>query len=139
MSQVPRGFRNNNPLNIKRSFNGWLGKVTPSQDPIFETFTSMIMGIRAAMINLRSHILVDEKNHHQTTLEDEIKRWAPPAENDSAKYIAFVCAKTQMEASSIIQFHNKELVCNLIWAMSFYENGQELPLSLFQQAYELIS
>nr|WP_259344128.1 hypothetical protein [Vibrio harveyi] len=31
-SQLNRGIRNNNPLNIRISGNAWTGKVTPSKD-----------------------------------------------------------------------------------------------------------
>lgn len=54
---IPRGIRNNNPLNIKIG-NNWLGEVTDPTDPIFEQFVSMKYGLRAAFIILRRYIRV---------------------------------------------------------------------------------
>ena len=38
---LPRGYRNNNPLNIRYSRNNtWIGKVTPNTDGAFEQLLS---------------------------------------------------------------------------------------------------
>ena len=43
---IPRGIRNNNPLNI-RIGNQWLGERANPNDPAFEQFVAMEYGIRA--------------------------------------------------------------------------------------------
>ena len=43
-----RGFRNNNPLNIRHGVSRWVGRAKEQNDPDFVTFTSMPMGYRAA-------------------------------------------------------------------------------------------
>ena len=52
---IPRGIRNNNPLNI-RIGNTWLGEVADPSDPSFEQFVSMQYGVRAACVLLRRYI-----------------------------------------------------------------------------------
>ena len=56
MEQTTRGIRNNNPLNIKFvKRNKWTGRVPEEQktDPLFEEFTDMVYGLRAAIVLLR--------------------------------------------------------------------------------------
>ena len=43
-----RGFRNNNPLNIRHGISRWVGRAKVQNDPDFVTFTSISMGYRAA-------------------------------------------------------------------------------------------
>ena len=38
---IPRGYRNNNPLNIRISSSNWLGKVSPNTDGPFEQFSDI--------------------------------------------------------------------------------------------------
>ncbi len=54
-SQLNRGIRNNNPLNIRISNNAWTGKVTPSKDKAFETFSHSKYGFRAATKLIRNY------------------------------------------------------------------------------------
>ena len=52
---VPRGIRNNNPLNIVKGQN-WKGERHPQTDRRFEEFESMQYGIRAGFKLLRNYI-----------------------------------------------------------------------------------
>ena len=52
MTSLPRGLRNNNPLNIRRSSQPWRGKVANPTDKDFEQFISMEDGLRAAFVIL---------------------------------------------------------------------------------------
>ena len=58
---LPRGIRNNNPLNI-RIGNKWVGEVKSPTDPSFEQFSCMPYGLRAAFIILRRYIEVYKLN-----------------------------------------------------------------------------
>ena len=69
---IPRGIRNNNPLNI-RIGNVWLGEVPNPTDHEFEQLVSMFYGLRAGFILLRRYI----RRYHLTTVPDIISRWAP--------------------------------------------------------------
>ena len=57
-NQSVRGYRNNNPLNLRISSNKWKGKVPASQntDGAFEQFETMAYGFRAALKNLQTYI-----------------------------------------------------------------------------------
>ena len=51
-NNIPRGIRNNNPLNIERSKSKWQGLAEHQRDPRFAQFKSMTWGIRAAFNNV---------------------------------------------------------------------------------------
>jgi hypothetical protein len=60
---LPRGIRNNNPLNIRLNpDNRWQGRVPPkhNSDGAFEQFEDPIMGLRAAAVLLITHY----RRHH---------------------------------------------------------------------------
>lgn len=130
----PRGIRNNNPLNIRVSDQGWKGKVNPSKDPSFEQFETMAYGIRAAIVLVRNYI----KKHHANTPTTIISRWAPPSENATSKYLEFVCSKSGLTPHQFISFDSKFNICRLLWAMSIYENGEDVGFSLFLDAWLLL-
>ncbi len=77
--KLPRGIRNNNPLNIRRTKNAkWAGMVKEQTDAAFCQFTSMVYGWRAAFMLLRKYYYAYELK----TLRDIISRWAPPEDNN---------------------------------------------------------
>ena len=87
-SKLPRGLRNNNPLNIRLSKDRWQGQRPPSASPegekVFCQFTEMKWGWRAAFVILcRTYY----KKYGLKTISDIIYRWAPPKENNTAAYI----------------------------------------------------
>lgn len=86
----PRGIRNNNPLNIRRSAARWRGLSPRQSDPSFCVFTDMDHGLRAAFLLLHTYTT----RYGLTTLRQVIARWAPPPENDMATYLFFVCHQT---------------------------------------------
>ena len=131
--QLPRGLRNCNPLNLVQSTNKWLGKVTPSKDPVFEQFISIEYGIRAAMITLKSYI----KKHHVDTVQGIIHRWAPDGQKAETAYINYVCRKTLFQPYQKIDIKNKNHVIMLMQAMAEFECGREVPYYYFDRAYAL--
>jgi len=134
-----RGLRNNNPLNIRRSNNAWQGKIAHdvSTDKSFEQFQNIFYGIRAAFVCLRSHLQADRKKLKRTTVTDEINKWAPATENDTERYISFVCAHGVLSATEVLDYKNKNQVCRLLWAMAHFECGEQLPFNYFERAYEM--
>lgn len=52
---TPRGLRNNNPLNIRRSADLWQGLRKEQSDPEFFQFESIAWGYRAAFVVLRTY------------------------------------------------------------------------------------
>lgn len=83
-----RGIRNNNPFNIKRSRNKWLGKLPKSicEDKVFEQFSSMEYGVRAGLLLLRNYV----NRYHLVSVEQIIGRFAPPSENDTHHYVIYI-------------------------------------------------
>ncbi len=51
-NNIPRGIRNNNPLNIEHSQSKWQGMAVEQTDKRFVQFKSMTWGIRAAFKTL---------------------------------------------------------------------------------------
>lgn len=81
-----RGIRNKNPFNIKLSKNSWLGKIKKNTDGTFEQFRSIDYGLRAGMQLLRGYIA-----RGYDTPSKIINRFAPASENNTHRYIDFVC------------------------------------------------
>ena len=124
--RLPRGYRNNNPLNIRYStFNAWKGKVLLNTDKgmTFEQFITMPYGYRAALYLLRKYIRKGANN-----IAAIIGRWAPENENNTAAYIQHVCEfvtdlGTPVNAATIVRADDKDLLCKMAYAMSIIENG----------------
>ena len=116
----PRGIRNCNPLNLRKSSNPWQGKITPGTDSEFEQFTNVIFGLRAAMVNLRTYIM----RYHVNTVAAIIEKWAPRSENSTSEYIKYVCKATGYTPDTIIIFENQEQIVRLVHAMAQVECGQ---------------
>lgn len=115
---TPRGYRNNNPLNIRyNANNNWQGKVLPNTDGVFEQFTSMEYGYRAAIYLIKKYI-----NQGYRTVSEIISKWAPATENNTTGYISTVCSNTGFTPGTVI--YTKEQIINLVYAMAIVENGK---------------
>lgn len=91
-----RGYRNNNPFNIKKSTLNWYGKVQGSDD-VFETFKSLDYGYRAGL-----KLLINYVHKGYNTIDKIIKRFAPSNENNTDAYIRFVSGRTCIASDSVI-------------------------------------
>ena len=128
---IPRGLRNNNPLNIRHSADRFQGEIAGT-DKSFKTFSSLAYGYRAAFVILGTYL-----SQGCNTIEKIISRWAPPAENDTESYIS------QVERYSGVSRH-KELTSAsgteymmIVAAMSFVENGQNADIAQVQAGFNL--
>ena len=121
--RIPRGIRNNNPLNI-RVGNNWKGEVANPSDHTFEQFTEMKWGVRAAFIVLRNYI----QRHKLNTIRKIIPRWAPANENNTLAYIATVSQRANIKPDEVINVDNTCQMIALLLAMCYVENGQEISL-----------
>lgn len=128
-----RGIRNNNPLNIRRG-SRWVGLAAEQPDPEFCTFTAPVFGLRAAFIILRRYIEV----YHLTNIVQIISRWAPPLENETEKYIKYVCNVTQIPEDATISTQEKMRLCAIVAAMSAYECGRPCTLQEVTTAYNMV-
>lgn len=121
-TKLPRGYRNNNPLNIRISSSNWQGEVTPNTDGVFEQFSSMAYGYRAAMVLIKNYIT----KYGCNTLAKIIKRWAPEKENNTSGYIKRVCDTTGFSADEYINPYSEMQMTSLMYAMSLVENGTKI-------------
>lgn len=131
-NQLPRGIRNNNPLNI-RIGNDWMGEVMRPDDKDFEQFEQMAYGCRAAFIILHNYMT----RHKLVTVPDIIKRWAPSSENATEKYIKAVLEQTQFGETTVLSWWNKAQMCRLFLAMCYVENGVVIDTSEIEKGYDL--
>ena len=123
--QLPRGIRNNNPLNIRHSFvnKPWQGQ--RSHDGKFCIFWDMESGYRAAFILLNTY----NQKHQLWTVIDIINRWAPPKDhNNTRAYVDRVCQLTGLHPTSNIVVDSwvaeqREEAIRFVWAMAKVENG----------------
>lgn len=130
--KLPRGYRNNNPLNIRlSSANIWQGEVSKNTDGIFEQFVSMEYGYRAALKLLRNYITKDGL----TTVAQIINKWAPSSENNTAGYIQRVCQSTGWVPGKTIDPYNVHDMTDLVYAMALVENGTTI-LPDYTQIYK---
>ena len=126
-----RGYRNNNPLNIKKTGDKWQGLADPQTDPVFCSFISPEYGIRAATKILNRYINVYRAN----TIEKIIDRWAPTSENHTQNYINFVSGKMGVAPDTVIDWFE---LPELIQAMAEYENGyKKYSLATIKAGMEL--
>ncbi len=129
---VPRGIRNNNPLNI-RIGNTWLGERKNPTDTAFEEFVSMEYGLRAAFCILRRYI----RRYHKTTIPDIVSTWAPASENNTQRYIDIVCQRSGITPTQQILYEDAVTMCKLVDAMAFVECGQPIDGKKIEQGYKM--
>lgn len=136
--KVPRGIRNNNPLNIVKG-QSWQGERHPQSDRRFEEFESMQYGIRAGFKLLRNYItgfhgLTSKIN----TIDAIIKRWAPSHENDTENYITQVCQLSGLNRYQRISFGDRKKMVDIVNAMIYVENGQFIDRAVIESGYDLL-
>ena len=127
MSQpnLPRGFRNNNPLNIRKGSN-WKGLAPVQSDKSFCVFSEMRYGIRAALYLLLKYY----SKYHLHTLYNLIHRWAPPFENHTMFYCKLVAKQMDIPFKFILSLdlnlsNDYDRLYDLLEAMIFVENGRQ--------------
>ena len=131
-SKVPRGIRNNNPLNI-RVGNRWLGEVEKPTDTKFEQFEDMKWGVRAAFIILKNYI----RRYKLDTIPDIVSRWAPKNENDTSNYVKRVVELSGFSSTYRFDWSKKQDMIALFQAMCKVENGVGIDVSDIERGYYL--
>lgn len=129
---IPRGIRNNNPLNIRHG-NVWFGEVPTPTDAEFEQFCQMEYGIRAAFVILRRYI----RRYGHNTVRSIITTWAPSSENNTGAYIMSVCKRTGLDPDEMILYEDKETMCKLVAAMCVHENGESIDPKKIEMGYKM--
>lgn len=135
---LPRGIRNNNPLNIRKGCD-WKGERHPQTDKSFEEFESLEMGLRAGFVLLRNYINGTTRiGLKDNTIARIIARWAPSSENDTARYMKFVCEQTGLHQNEVIRFRERSKMVAIVHAMCKMECGVDIDTKLIESAYDLV-
>lgn len=113
-----RGLRNNNPLNIRHNSDKFLGETSVRKDPAFKSFISMPYGYRAAFV-----ILANYNKVGANTIDEIIKKWAPPTENRTESYINNVVSRSGVGRFQNLTLRDGELYIKIVSAMCLSENG----------------
>lgn len=130
---MTRGYKNNNPLNMRHDNDKWQGEVVPSQDGAFKQFKSMAWGYRAAFKLLHNY----QKNNGCRILSDFINRWAPPSENNTSAYVSTVAKRAGLSDVSEIDTLKGDTMRAVVSAMSYVENGVEADEADIAAGWEL--
>ncbi len=124
--KLPRGLRNNNPLNIRHGMSHWVGMSATQTDSSFVQFKHVRYGYRAAFVLLNVYIT----RHSHNTLRKIIYRWAPPADgNDTASYLRQVLRHTELDADEPLHAQDASQMIPIVCAMSYVENGRPARLN----------
>lgn len=120
-TKIPRGIRNNNPGNLRRTSDPWQGLIPRQTDREFFTFKSEVYGIRA----LARTLIAYQDNHRLRTIRQIISRWAPASENNTGAYIDAVAKSTGLDADRPLDMHRFEQLEAVVKAIIRHENGQQ--------------
>jgi hypothetical protein len=123
---IPRGLRNRNPGNIRRSGIDWRGLSPEQPDPEFCTFESDVFGLRAMARILLNY----QRRHRLMTLRSILQRWAPPAENDTNAYVDHVASQIGVAADAWLDLEDVAMLTKLITAMVRHENNGQQPYTI---------
>ena len=128
---LPLGYRNNNPVNIRyvdnnkdgKEDNGWKGlegKVTTVNGD-YCVFRDMLYGYRAALVLLRGKGYI---KGGRNTIRKIIEKFAPKEDsNNPTSYMRRVAAASGIDPDTVIDRDDRDSLCNILLAMSLIENG----------------
>ncbi len=134
---TPRGIRNCNPLNIRRSKDQWKGMAEAQTDRAFVQFKTMEWGWRAAFQ------LLTRTYYHKYrlyTIRAIVSRWAPQSENNTSAYIDTVSRLTAIDPDEPLGIPSVSPArwMMLAAAMAIQENGtQALDYFAMLRGWEL--
>ncbi|NAW66147.1 virion protein [Photobacterium halotolerans] len=124
---LPRGVRNNNPVNIEyNQANDWEGQ--KGSDGRFVIFSNPAYGFRAGARVLRSYY-----RQGYRTLSQMINRFAPSHENNTSAYVNNVSKWTGIGVNDAVDVTDANQLANLLHAMARMEVGQYYSLNMAQK------
>ena len=132
----PRGLRNNNPLNIRKSRKTtWVGQSEKQEDRDFVQFCSMAYGYRAAFKVLQNYRVL----YDCMTLRQYIHRWAPPIENNTDAYVNSVARTAGVNPDALLPSPRKgrAVWVKIVAGMHLVENGMMPVVSRIEEGWEL--
>jgi hypothetical protein len=139
-SVMAAGYKNNNPGNIRLTFDSAGNKIILYEGEIngssksFRTFSSMAYGYRA-MFSLLTHYV---NSNGYKTIRDIISHYAPDSENDTEAYISEVSELTNFDPDTPIDLTDSQFMQQLVAAMSYQENGIEADMNDINDGLNLL-
>lgn len=135
---MTRGYRNNNPGNIVKTFKGdsqtfWTGEIK-GDDKRFKKFKNMEWGYRAIFIVLRSYM-----SKGVNTIASIINRYAPPHENLTSSYARHVSERTGIPIDEILSMSDVDKVKAIVREISYIENGITPDTKEIEEGYRLFT
>ena len=131
VSIMAKGYKNNNPGNIRLTFDSVGNKIIVYEGEIlgsnnsFRTFESMAYGYRAIFSLLTHYVNTEGLN----TIRKIISTYAPSSENDTESYINEISGLTNIGPDDIIDITDTDFFQQLVAAMSYQENGIEADMA----------
>jgi len=116
---LPRGIRNNNPGNIRRSAAVWQGQLAAVEDPSFVQFSTPVFGLRALMRLLLNYHL----KYGLDTIDSILNRFAPPHENATDRYAFHVSKMMKRGRSQVLDLTARPTLISFARAIVRHENG----------------
>jgi hypothetical protein len=113
----------NNPMNLMDYPEiTWQGQQRPTRDPDGRLcdFDLMSNGVRAGAKNLLSYFRKDGCK----TISSIVSRYAPPTENPTQNYVAFVSNYCQTSPDNPVQLESQTFLSLLVDAIIRFEQGQ---------------
>lgn len=127
----------NNPCAVRplgnASWNGQTGEVSAGASGVFAEFDTMASGIRAGLRNLHTY----RHRHGLTSPRAMIDRWAPPVENNTSAYAAFVAERMGIAPDDPVP-ETYPALRSLIEAIIAYEcgaNAHRVPAKAVNAAF----
>lgn len=117
--KMPRGVRNNNPGNIRKTPINWQGETESDREKEFEVFERPEDGLRALMKLLLTYYA----KYQLDTVHSIINRWAPPVENATDAYAFSVAKRLGVRRTDVIDVTDPRILKALAQAIVIHENG----------------
>lgn len=117
----PKGFKYNNPLNIRLTSDRWRGQLVPAEGDAFARFESPEYGIRAAGKLIQTYW----SKYGIDTIAELVARWAPPEDNNpTSNYVAFVATRAGMDPDDPYDPFDYAEILPILQAMVRFELGR---------------
>lgn len=116
---TPRGIKNQNPGNIRKSKDKWQGLADNQPDSFFFSFIAPEYGIRAMIKILWTY----QDKYSLESVRELIGRWAPPTENNTESYIKSVAKAVGVSPDCKIDTKNTNILLPLVKSIIMHENG----------------
>lgn len=126
---LPRGLRNNNPLNLTY-VAGQPG--VQGSDGRFGRYATPEEGIAASVRQLQMY-----GQRGLTTPTQIIGQWAPPSENNTGSYVAAVSRAAGLDPNQPVDLSDPAVVSRLVGAMAQHENGRPLDPAVVQRGVQM--